>query len=231
MQFLLDHIHIHLFSPFDLTDSLETAKSLRSKLKDKLDGEPIVLPVPDSAPPDLPSILLKSKDGKYTCHVSSVKLELSYSEPGLPKYRLDEFKDDYLSLVGNTIDAVKFQLKSKISSIGITIELIALSEDPVTYLKEIYIKEGLLTSATQLGITYMDKLRWYDLQINRGYRLYAGTFSDESGSKYKMVTMYCDINTLSADKKDYDKDIAMNIIKQAISYVSENIDIVFPQSQ
>lgn len=231
MQFLLDSIRIHLFSSFDLTDSLEIAKSIRSKLKYKLDGEPIVLPVPDSAPSHIPRILLNSKDGKYTCHVSSAKLELSYSEPGLPKYRLDEFSSDYLSLVENTLDVMKFQLKSKISSIGITIQLVALSEDPITYLKKLYIKEGLLTSPTQLGITYMDKLRWYDLEINRGYRLYAGKLSDESGSQYDMVTMYCDINTLSADKKDYDKDIAINIIKQAISYVSEDIDIVFPQSQ
>jgi len=231
MQFLLNSIRIQLHSPFDLTDALETARSLRSKLKGKLDGEPIVLPVPDSAPSDIPRILLRSKDGKYKCDVSSDRLRLSYSESDLPKYRLDEFNDDYLSLVGNTLDVVQFQLKSKISAIAIIIELIALAEDPVTYLKEIYIKERLLTSPTELGITYMDKLRWYDLDINRGYRLHAGTFSDESGSRHDMVIMYCDINTLSAHKEDYDRDIAINIIKQAISYVSENISVVFPQSQ
>ena len=165
MQFLLDNIRIHLFSSLDLTDSLETAKSLRSKLQYKLDGEPIVLPVPENTPSHIPRISLRSKDGNYTCDVSSDKLTLSYSEPGLPKYRLEQLNDDYLSLAGNTLDIVKSQWKSKISDIAITIELIALAEDPVLYLKEIYIKEGLLPSITQLGVTYMDKLRWYNHYI------------------------------------------------------------------
>jgi len=230
MQFLLDSIHVHLFSAFDLTDSLETAKSLRSKLSDKLDGEPVILPVPDDAPSDIPRILLNSKDSKYTCHVSSIRLELSFSEPGLPKYRLDELRNEYLSLISNTLDVVKDQWKSKISGVGIIIELIALAEDPVAYLKNIYIKDGVLTAPTQLQVMYMDKLQWDDIQINRGYRLFAGEFRDESGSRHKMVTMYCDINTLSDEKKDYRKDTIMSISDKAITYVSENIDIVFPQN-
>ena len=76
----------------------------------------------------------------------------------------------------------------------------------------------------------MDKLRWYDILINRGYRLFAGEMSDESGSQYEMVSMYCDINTLSDEKKDYGKDTIMSISDKAITYVSENIDIVFPQN-
>jgi len=229
MQFLLDNIHNHLFSTFDLTDSLETAKSLRTKIIDKLDGEPVILPVPSDAPSGIPRILLNSKDGKYTCYLSNMRLDLSFSEPGLPKYRLDELRNEYLSLVSNTLDVVKDQWKSKISAFGITVELVAQAKDPVVHLKNIYIKDGVLTAPTQLQIQYMDKLQWDDIQINRGYRLFAGELSDESGTRHKMVTMYCDINTLSDEKKDYGKDTLLSLIVKAITYVSENIDIVFPQ--
>ncbi len=80
-------------------------------------------------------------------------------------------------------DERKF-IKSKISAVGMTIELMALAEEPVTHLRNIYIKDGVLTAPTQLGVTYMDKLQWFDILINRGYRLFAGELNDESNIRY-----------------------------------------------
>ena len=56
-------------------DSLDLANKIRSEISD-FDGPPLVLPVDNNAPPDIPRIILKNKNGSMQLQVSFERISL-----------------------------------------------------------------------------------------------------------------------------------------------------------
>jgi hypothetical protein len=67
----INQIQLVLFNPgMAISDKIRLANNINNTLGGLFDGDPVVLPLPPDAPPELPRILLSSKDGKKKLQAS-----------------------------------------------------------------------------------------------------------------------------------------------------------------
>lgn len=62
------------FPPHDFGDKITLSSRLRDAASSLLDGESLILPIPQGGPPDVPRIQLQSRDGGFTLQLASSRL-------------------------------------------------------------------------------------------------------------------------------------------------------------
>ena len=70
MDFFVARMQVVLFGQVVLGKKVQAAAELTNQLADLFDEEPILLPVPDDAPVEIPRIILRSKDGRHSSNIS-----------------------------------------------------------------------------------------------------------------------------------------------------------------
>ncbi len=197
MDFLVRSFQAAIFGVIDIRDPLEIGHQVRSATGDLLGGEPLVLPLPSDAPSEIPRIVLKSKDERYSCNVSGVRLDLFYREKN-PSLKWIDLRDEYFQHLWSVSHTLIETLRATINRLGSVAELeMQISTSPSLTLRKAYLKEGVLPGEheIQLGVLYRES--WETIEINRWLRLRG----KEEESTLRVVV---DINTIPEKKYDFD---------------------------
>lgn len=226
MSYLVNKLHATVFARYDLSDSLEFARNARRAKAEVLDGEPLILPIPDDAPSDTPRVFLKSKDERYSCGFAPDELQVSFSEPGLPHYRLEESKAGFIDLLDAQVSNAMLSAKGDIRHMHFVVELVALQNDPVQILKTMYIKEQLLGRPTELIVGFSNEMVWDDIEIRMRCAINAGESYTDAGEKKETIGVQF---TMLTDMKNMSKERAIALVDRAFTYISNSIDSIAPQ--
>jgi len=235
MDFFLNRASSLIFASIDLTDRLEVANSLNKKIKDTLDGEPVIFPFSNDAPPDIPRIIIESKDRRYHCDVSMTQISLNYEEEGVPHKQIKEIKDEYLNILTKVISVVKEIWKCRVTRIGFVIELMAFPNDPIDLVKSTFIRDNAIGNSKELQLSIMNRLTWEGLEINKGYRIlttekmHHGKEEPEEVQKIKKaLAILIDINTPSEKVQDFSTESMLSFFNQVFEYLPEDIKLLLP---
>lgn len=199
MDFLLRSFQAAIFGAVDIRDPLEVARQVRSATSDLFDGEPLVLPLPSDAPSEIPRIVLKSKDERYSCNVSGVRLDLFYREKK-PSLKWVDLCDEYLQYLSPILHTLVETLRATITRLGSVAEFeVPIEGSPSLTIRKAYLREGILPGEheIQLGVLYRGS--WETIEINRWLRL-----RGKEGESALRVAV--DINTIPEKKYDFDVD-------------------------
>lgn len=199
MDFLLRSFQAAIFGAVDIRDPLEVAHHVRSATSDLFDGEPLVLPLPSDAPSEIPRIVLKSKDERYSCNVSGVRLDLFYREKNPTRKWIDLRNEYFQHLLAISHTLVK-TLRATVTRLGSVADFeVPIDTSPSLTLRRAYLKEGILPGEHEIELGILHRQSWETIEINRWVRLRG----KEGESRLRVVV---DINTIPEKKYDFNVD-------------------------
>jgi len=76
----IEQIQLVLFSPgIVITNKPKLVSNINDALQGLFDGDLAILPIPDDAPAEIPRIILKSNDEKYTLQITTKRVNFFYN--------------------------------------------------------------------------------------------------------------------------------------------------------
>jgi hypothetical protein len=185
-------------------------EELGKELGDIFDGEPVFIPIPNNAPPEIPRIILNSKNNSFSCNISLLRTDLLLN--------MDNNigvggRDPFISQKENLLRVVSF-LKNKnsvINRIGFVVNVEYSSPDSVEFVKKEFVKEGKLENSKELLIRYNKASLLDDIKMNNLIAI--------SGKKENVIMVQIDINT--APEIMVSSDFNENILEKIINYSIE----------
>jgi len=224
MEFFVARIQAALFGKVVLGKKVQVTAELSNQLADLLDDEPVILPVPDDAPPDIPRIILKSKDGKYGGNINLNNVNFNYTEKGKPSKKLQGIHEEFLTNIGNFTKAIiKAGVMEKASRLGSVTELITFTEDnPIEVIKRNFLHGEELGELSQIDLGLLTKITWDNIKINRWHRFKTRTAEMAPGGA-PFIAFIIDINTAGDIEYDLGHEGIIAFYSRVYTYIEKNL--------
>lgn len=79
---------------------------------------PTILPIPDDAPPEIPTVIMQSSDGKYGCNIARSRIDfvINYNNSQSASVQLEEFMErirPFAALIFGYKNIIRFGLVGK----------------------------------------------------------------------------------------------------------------------
>lgn len=221
MDFFVARMQVVLFGQVVLGKKVQVAAELSNQLADLFDEEPILLPVPDDAPAEIPRIILRSKDGKHSSNINLNGVGFVYTEKDKLSRKLQGIREEFLTSVGNfTKVLIKSRVIVKVSRLGSITELVAFTEDdPIEVIQRNFLRTEDLGELSQIDLGLLAKMTWDNVKVNRWHRFTART-AETSPEGKPCVNFVVDINTVT----DIEYDFGVEGITGFYSRVYTNIE-------
>jgi len=209
----------------NLENKLKLASDIISASEKLLEGDPTILPIPPDAPPEIPRIITKSKDERYTCNVSLNRIDLFFKPKERNEQSLDIVSGEYLKLLLNLTSLLRENFKVTITRIGIVANLLLeLSESSNTYVLRKYMKEkGLISETHEAQIHALNRLTLPNkIKVHRWLRIITSkSAQDSSNDRYLSVTI--DINSVPEIPYDFDRELIQLTFNAAVGHMKNLI--------
>lgn len=226
-NFQLQKIQTALFTPgINLAKPLDVAQNFINFTESLFDGQPVILPIPPDAPPEIPRIILKNSNDSYSCNISQNRVDFIFTEKGTPRSLSDE-KDIFLRYLLLNVELLKNKQKVSINRVGTAITfLLPLLESSNKFINEKFLKERLFTDVYEVQFGVLKRLKLSNYEINCWFKLNTlRNTEDPSDDKAASVTF--DINTRPDIYYDLNVEQVTMFYKSALSHIEENIKIYF----
>jgi len=229
MQFFIRRILVVLFGNISLSDRIEVAQGLNKATKNLFNGEPAILPLPDDAPPEIPRIILGSKDKIFSCHVSPRRLEFSLGQKRGENKGLKEVQDDFLSQLANIARVVKKELGAKIERVGIVVNsAMFLEEPPVDFLMKKFLRPGPIVDPRELNLNFLHKFALGEFKVNRWHRFRCFSPRDkETLEEANALLIETDVNTMPEIKYDFSAEQIPVFCSQVFTFMESDLKSLF----
>ncbi|MDP2671651.1 MAG: hypothetical protein Q8P13_04320 [bacterium] len=178
------------------------------------DGNNIILPIPSTAPREIPRLLLRSKDNSVACNLSFDKINIQWinqteiSSFSLP---LDKIQD----LVGKLSDIIFHHSPSqnKMKRVGYIKEIFFLSQNPTKDISETVFKERLTENLRTFLFNLTFNLTLNNIDCNQVVTI--GDGIKNVGNKGKVIMLMKDINTRQDKDMNWDSEKIKTFIQEA----------------
>lgn len=212
----INSIQLVLFSPFLLiTDKLKIAIDIRNRLVNILDGEPIMLPVPEEAPPEFPRIQLTSKNGIYNIIISKNRIDF-FAKYGLLENIID-IPVDLSEYIITTFEYLKDSIQAQIIRAGnVTEWFIELDEfSSAEYILSKYIKENIpISEPKEFELHWLTKEYMSNFEINKWTRIVT-THKTLTSAESNIISLIIDINSLSEKAYNFNKNLLQKFFSES----------------
>ena len=222
MDFLVRSFQTVLFGLVDVRDPLRIGNQVRSAAGALFDGDPLVLPLPSDAPSEIPRIVVKSKDARYSCNVSGARVDFFYREKE-PSQKWIDLRDEYHRHLLAISQTVVETLRTSITRLGSIVEFyVPIGVSPSVAMRQAYLKEGILPGESQIQLGVLHRQSWETIEINRWIRL----TGKEGESALRVVV---DINTIPEKKYDFDVDSIESFYNRVSSFFVADLEKIVLQ--
>lgn len=197
---------------------------LKEKVGDIFNGQPIWVPVPNDAPPEIPRIVLNSLDNLYSCNIalnrSDVFLNLANPVEKETRVLFEEQKSNSFKI----FDYLK-EKGAVINRVGFVVDVEYQNEQGVEFLREQMLKENKFKEPKELLFRYnhKDSIGEIDIETNN-----LVTISGKTGSD--IIQVQFDINTVAEimGTTNFSKDNFEKIISYSVNSIEDRIQ-KFPE--
>lgn len=226
MNTRVDSIQLVLFSPsIVISDMLKAGVTIREKYLNVLDGEPVILPIPEDAPVEIPRIQMSSKDKTYNLSISKTRVDLIF------KYKRDELNnvfpvpglfENFLSM----FQYLKDDLSAKVTRLAIVAHWILElhSGSSAEHLLTKYInKEAPLARPRELEIHCLTREILSNIEANKWTRIRS---AHEVSAPYedRLISFLLDINTLAENAYDFKKESIKAFLEDSVRVMKSTLE-------
>ncbi|MBM3118488.1 MAG: hypothetical protein FJ006_02885 [Chloroflexi bacterium] len=216
MDFFVRSLQAAIFGIINIRDPLEVGHQLRSATGGLFDGEPLVLPLPSDAPQEIPRIVLRDKEDRYSCNISSSRLDLFYRKKD-PSQKWVDLRDEYLGHLSVVSRALLTNLRVDITRLGSVAEFaVPMDANPNSIIRKIFLKEGALVGEHALQLHILHRQSWETTEINRWIRLI--------GEEGAMLRVIVDINTLPEKRYNFDVQGIESFYDHVSSFLADDLE-------
>lgn len=197
---------------------------------DKFDGNPLSIPLPDNAPPEVPSIVLTSNDNSLKMNVSRQRTDISWNRTS------SEVNPDVHAVVDEINDILRDIIKDQVVSAGrlaFILNRFAPVEDTAKVLAAHFCKEEWLTTALkqpenfELHVHERHAFGTGQFNVNSWFRVRTGRLVADSKSA---VLVQQDINTIAEELESqrFEPEQIQAFFHEAIELDDQVLALYFP---
>jgi hypothetical protein len=200
----------------DLSNPLGLAQGLNSACGSLFDGPPAVLPVPPGAPkggppqqqvpPNVPIIVLKTRDERQHLNVARERIDYRHFLRGPQSVTLPEVWPACDVILGQIAEYLTVKQPVTVWRLGFVVQLFAkLDLSANAHLANAYLREGAFEGATDLQINALHRASVADIAVNRWIRLKPVRNKDNPADDSAMIAEI-DINTPADQSADLSQE-------------------------
>ncbi|MBU3979476.1 hypothetical protein KJ980_03955 [Patescibacteria group bacterium] len=213
-------IHSAFFlSSINVSDKLILASNLKSILGEVLDGEPLILPIPDNAPHEIPRIILKSKNEEYELNISLSRVDFIFnnkSNAAIQYKKITEAVMKYLAKLSKVL-IDKHSMSTNRTGLIVTFGSDVKVIDKVLELFNVEFKD--IKNKQEIQLNLLQKQTVGEFNVNNWVRIIAQKH-DTSRQNYILLN---DINIDIKDKKDLTSDLINKFYNTMFNEIVKNI--------
>lgn len=214
------------FSPeIHLANKLKLAYALNEQLSNLLDSDPVILPIPDDAPPEIPVIQMFSSDQRYTLMISKNRIDLHYnSELG---------KDERILPIPGLLEKMRtiheYITREKIAQIvrcaivtNFIVELDTESAAQFIMTKYVVQKAPCSTLNKEAHLHFLSTVSIAGYEANQWLRLQSARRISQPDSDSCFV-IQLDLNTLQDKEYEFDSAKIFTFLQESCNIINELI--------
>jgi hypothetical protein len=184
-------------------------KKFDAALGDVFDEMPVILPIPEDAPPEIPSVILKSSDGTYTCNIARSRIDILLKTTSI-KTEASEYLDRFFDFI-KIYSAVVFGSK-EVERFGFIGQYFFEDGEPVQKIQSKYFKTNL-GKLEELNIRFNKRFSTGDLIMNDVVEISKAEVNNEGTTEKRSgVFIHRDLNNVTTEDL-LDMDNVLSIIK------------------
>jgi hypothetical protein len=202
----------------DLSDRIEVANKTKRKLSPLLEGTPTILPIPDDAPLEIPRVVLKSENGKYTCNISANRLDFIHKQSDISK-SYEQLWEKFLGNINKLADVIFEELSASSYRLGLVVNYEAsFKKGGLDFLKSEVLHSPEDTSQ-EIQIHKLTTLKTNGFHVNNWLRL----ISKSEEAKKNPLGIISDVNTLQTEKYKLNKKSVEHFFKVAFELSKDSV--------
>ena len=195
LSFEIKRSHLVMFCLVDLNEKLSLAAALQNSNRNRFDGEPMLLPPLPDALPEVPGIVLQSKNGSASLTVSAARVDVAVNHPGGAFRTVRDLlgkEEAFFKRVAETLSSSD-QVKNTFSRLGMILTISAqLDDSRLAQVRKRFLNPQLETGCHRIELGFLDRQEWGDFQVNRWLRVATSVQDNRSGS----LEVTLDFNTI-----------------------------------
>lgn len=179
----MDSLQLVLFTnSLDISDKLKLAQEVQAFNKVKLDGEPIVLPLPQDAPLEIPRIMLKNKTGNINVNIAPSRTDIFLldnpaTQQGIQNNDLDKIGEEAIPIGIDVFNVITNKYSANVHRSAIVVKLIVeLDMDSKDFLqKTLFVKRKDSPHEMKAGLLFKTVIaskfkvnKWINFESLRG---------------------------------------------------------------
>ncbi len=213
--FFLEHIN--------LSDKLFVASSFQKEFDSLFDDTPVILPVPDDAPQEIPRVTLSSKNKTYVCNIATNRVDLVHQMPGdMSPMVIEDTKKSIntLSLKLNKLLTKKLEASSYRTGLIMNLE-VPDQDGGLKFMKK-YILGKPEDNAIEVRLhkRYLQKLS--SIEVNNWIRINSGNKAKSSDGQ-PPLRIISDINSVQDKTYRVNEKFTESFFKNAIELSLETV--------
>ena len=208
LQFTVQSLQTGLFfASIDLSNKLAVAGNLASASDGLLGSDPLLLPLPDDAPPEFPRIIVKDHQGQFQCQISPGRCDFLFGQtPGTPEQTLDELFSSYLEYLLSLAGVLVSKHKASFHRIGFVPKFLAkLQISSNEFIRDRFMRRDFFQGSYHIHVHTLHHLTLDGFEINRWVRVRSAR-SVSGPSDDRAITVEIDMNTNPEIHYDLDAD-------------------------
>ncbi len=205
----------------DLSDPLSVAQGIRGAAGGIFDGQPGVFPVPPNAPENVPRILLKDREGKYQCKVSTGRLDLAFDGSKRKASSIGMLWDEYSGIIRQLAEYLKKKNPTRVWRLGLVVRLFkVLGGSANVHIREKYLSPALagFQDPYEMHLSVLNKESMGRFSINRWLRLRPMRKRDDPNDDRGFV-VEVDINTPAEGADNYTEQEITDFFEEAYQHI------------
>ena len=187
----------------DMSKKLKLAQDVISASANLLDADPVLLPIPEDAPPEFPRLIFRNESGNVSLSLSLNRADFGvrYEADG-PAFSDQEIFEQYVSSLIAVIGPIAASYNASFKRIGFVLDLFSrLQKSSNILIKDTFLKGDYFDNAYQIELNTLHRLTLVNFQANRWLRL-KSLRSKSDPSDDLAVQVLLDINTIPEEIYD-----------------------------
>jgi hypothetical protein len=201
------------------------------------DGDPIVLPIPEQAPPEVPRIILISKDQTIRVEIALARVDVRWQQAA---GRATLARDEFVRFAQKAFTSFNHTLNAVSTRLAFVIQRFQPDDDPAKALAHHFCRPDLLSNDPKGPLNRPENFelhahKTYEMKgfrINSWVRCKTGILA-VSDAGQRIVLVEQDLNTLTdaMSQKQYDSAAVERFFEAAVHEVDSILAVYFPQER
>ena len=152
----------------DLQNSLSVAQGISSAVGGLFSGPPTILPIQPNTPPNVPVIILKSSDEKYTCNVASTRIDFRFTVQKDPPTDIRQIWKVFYDCLKQINEYFLKKNPTPVWRLGFVAQFFAkLTASANEHIASRYLQPGVAEDTWDINVNFLNRFNMESQEVNR----------------------------------------------------------------